>query len=316
MKDASLKSITKSKGRTMELDRRVNGSTKLTGLIGNPVEHTVSPVLHNTLFSMMGLNGIYIPLKPEKRSLGDAVTGLKAAGFIGFNVTIPFKEAILEYLDEASDEVRLLGTANTVHIRDGRLIGHNTDGDGFVRAFITQTGTDLKGKSICILGAGGTARTLAVKLAAEGAGRLCIINRTKSKADEIAEYINHGLAGMHKGRVTACTAAADSDQARSVLDQYDVIINTTSAGMYPDTDSSPVKEDIGFLSRPIVCDVIYNPAQTRFLSNARSKGCKTINGAGMLFYQGLRAFEIWNGVIVPERIVDELFAEFINYLTV
>ncbi len=300
----------------MELDKRVNGSTKLTGLIGNPVEHTVSPVLHNTLFTMMGMNGIYIPLKPGRESLGNAVAGLKAAGFTGFNVTIPFKEAILEYLDETSEEVRLLGTANTVHIKDGRLIGHNTDGDGFLRAFRKQTGTDTRGRTICILGAGGTARALAVKLAMEGADRICIINRTKTKADEIAEYINDSLTGVLKDPVKAFTADLDSDEARSVLDTFDIIVNTTSVGMHPVTDASPLKDDIMLMSKPIVYDVIYNPHETRLLKHARSKGCIAVNGAGMLYYQGLRAFEIWMGVDVPESIADELFAEFVNYLTV
>jgi shikimate dehydrogenase len=300
----------------MELDRRVNGTTKLTGLIGNPVEHTVSPVLHNTLFKIMGIDGIYIPLKPDRETLGNAVEGLKAAGFIGFNVTIPFKEAVLEYLDEASEEVRLLGTANTIQIRDGRLIGHNTDGSGFVRAFRKQTGTDLSGKDICILGAGGTARTLAVKLAMEGAGRICIINRTKERADEIAGYINQDPLGVLRNNTPASTAAAGSEEARSAIVSSDVIINTTSVGMHPDVGSSPLNNDVMLSPGQIVYDVIYNPSETRLLAYARSKGCKAVNGAGMLFYQGLKAFEIWTGLCVPENIVDELFEEFVNYLTV
>ncbi len=306
----------KVKGKDMELDKRVSGTTKLTGLIGNPVEHTVSPVLHNTLFNMMGQNGIYIPMKPDRRSLKDAVAGLKAAGFAGFNVTIPFKEAILEYLDESSEEVRLLGTANTVHIKDGRLIGHNTDGDGFIRAFEKQTGTSLKGKTVCILGAGGTAKALAVKIAIEGADRICIINRTKSKADEIAEYINRSLKSVLKNNAPACTADADSDEACSVIDQYEVIVNTTSVGMHPDIEASPLSDDIRFLSKPIVYDVIYNPPETMLLRQAASKGCMAVNGAGMLFYQGLRAFEIWMGTTVPESIVDDLLTEFLKYLAV
>ncbi len=300
----------------MELDKRVNGTTKLTGLLGNPVEHTVSPFLHNTLFNMMGLNGIYIPMKPDRRSLGDAVAGLKAAGFAGFNVTIPFKEAILEYLDESSEEVRILGTANTVHIKNGRLIGHNTDGHGFVRAFERQTGTSLKGKDVCVLGAGGTAKALAVKISIEGASRICIINRTRSKADEIAEYINTGLKSVLESNASAFTAAAGSDEARNVLEQFDVIINTTSVGMHPDINSSPLMDDIRFLSKPIVYDVIYNPAETVLLKYAASKGCRAVNGAGMLFYQGLRAFEIWMDVRVPENDADELLTEFLKYLTV
>ena len=298
----------------MKLDIRVNGSTKLTGLIGNPVEHTVSPVLHNTLFLRMGLNGIYIPIKPERDCLGQAVAGLKAAGFTGFNVTIPFKEAILEHLDDVSSEVRLLGTANTVHINKGRLVGYNTDGDGFIHGFRKQTGAELVGKSVCILGAGGTARTLAVKLAVEGADKICIINRTQSRANEIVSYINSGLPDGTVKTKFVRSAVAESNDAYDILNKYDVIINTTSVGMFPEVNKSPIKEDFEFISKPIVYDVIYNPAETKLIHNAKKNGCITANGTGMLFFQGLKAFEIWMGINVPENAVNDLWIEFLKYL--
>jgi len=296
----------------MILDKRVDGRTKLTGLIGNPVEHTVSPVIHNSLFSHLGINGVYLPLKTEATQLEAAVRGLAALGFTGFNVTIPYKEAICGLLDEADEEVKLLGTANTVRIRDGRLYGYNTDGTGFVTAFKKQTGTDFSGKKVCILGAGGTARTLAVKVVQEGAGRVCIINRTVSKAEVIAGYINNRLSAGSGLREPVFTLMPGTERAREILNSFDIIINTTSVGMFPNTDASPVEDDVEFLSKPIVYDVIYNPAETRFLAAARQKGCRVFNGAGMLLWQGIRAFEIWMEISVPDDVLQDLSASFLK----
>lgn len=300
----------------MILDKRTDGRTKLTGLIGNPVEHTVSPVIHNSLFSYMGINGIYVPLKVDASGLEAAVRGLAALGFTGFNVTIPYKEAVCRLLDEADGEVELLGAVNTVRIRRGRLYGYNTDGEGFVTAFKKQTGTGFSGKKICILGAGGTARTLAIKAVQEGAGEVCIINRTVSKAEEIAGYINGKLLEGSRPGKPVLPLASGAEQAHAAIDEADIIINATSVGMFPDTDANPVDDSVEYRSKPIAYDVIYNPVETRFLRMARMKGCRTYNGACMLFYQGIRAFEIWMGTKVPDDISGELLTSFLKYLGV
>lgn len=296
----------------MQLDRRINGTTKLTGLIGNPVEHTVSPELHNSLFHYLGINGIYVPLRVPAGGLKDAVKGLKASGFTGFNVTIPYKKDIIECVDEVSEEVKLLGTANTVKINEGRLFAYNTDAEGFVRAFSEQTGTGFKQKSVCVLGAGGTAKTLTMKIAMEGAAKLCIINRTGEKAAELAEEVNRvqGKSGMPK----IIAAASDTAEALEMLSSCDIIVNTTSAGMHPDIERSPIQQNFVFHSRQMVYDVIYNPTQTRLLAQAKSSGCKTFNGAGMLFYQGVRAFEIFLDTVIPEKISSCLSTEFLKFL--
>lgn len=298
----------------MHLDMRITGTTKLTGLIGNPVEHTVSPVLHNSLFNAMGINGVYVPLRVHTGNLKDAVRGLKASEFIGFNVTIPYKEEILEYVDEVSEEVKQLGTANTVKIVNGKLYGFNTDADGFVRAFQNQTGTSFKQKCVCVLGAGGTAKALSVKIAMEGASKVNIINRTVSRAIELAEVVNKALANSGCSETAAFPYSLGTVEVNQLLSSCDIIVNTTSAGMHPDIDSSPVQQDFNFNSRQIVYDVIYNPAITKLLANAKACGCKTFNGAGMLFYQGLRAFEIWMDTTVPNKISTDLSAEFFKYL--
>jgi shikimate dehydrogenase len=300
----------------MQLDMRVNGLTKLTGLIGNPVEHTVSPTLHNSLFSAAGCNGIYLPIKVQADRLKDAVYGLKAAGFIGFNVTIPYKGAILEFLDEISEEAALLEAVNTVKIDGDRLIGTNTDGDGFLRAFHGETGEGFEGSSVCILGAGGTARTLAIKIALKGAGKICIINRTKSSADELAGKINGIVGSMTESKRTTAISAekAGSNEAMTALMQCDIIINATSVGMHPYSDVCPLDDSFPFRREQIIYDVIYNPAETKLMALARRKGCLAVNGAGMLFYQGVKAFENWMGSIVPEKELSDLYAVFLKYL--
>lgn len=300
----------------MHLDMRINGTTKLTGLIGNPVEHTVSPVLHNSLFNALGINGIYVPLKVPSGCLKDAVMGLKASGFAGFNVTIPYKEEVLDCVDEVSIEAKLLGAVNTVKIDEGRLYGFNTDADGFIRAFYKQTGTGFEKKHVCLLGAGGTAKALAVKIALEGAKSIGIINRTEIKAIEIAANVNRVPADNGCTGKMALAAVSDTVEAVRMLNECDIIINTTSVGMHPNIDSCPLQQGFIFRSKQIVYDVIYNPIQTKLLANASANGCKTVNGAGMLFYQGIKAFEIILDTVVPEELSANLSTEFLKYLGV
>lgn len=299
----------------MRLDTRVSGKTKLTGLIGNPIEHTVSPVLQNSLFSMMGIDGIYIPIRVPGGKLEEALRGLSACGFSGLNVTIPYKEEILQYLDEISEEAVLLGAANTIRLSDGKLYGYNTDGQGFLRAFREQTGEDFEGKTVCIIGAGGTARALSVKIATAGAERITIINRTPERAQELSSSVSRLLCERGFDRAALAPLALESEEAAEALEKCDIIINTTPAGMYPNTDSSPLKDDFRFRREQTVYDVIYNPAETKLLANAKRSGCRTANGAGMLFYQGVRAFEIWTGTQIPKQKLKDLSFEFLKYLT-
>lgn len=323
----------------MNLDFRVNGLTKMTGLLGNPVEHTISPVLQNSLFSSTGINGIYLPLKVPEGCLSDVVNGLRAVGFVGFNVTIPYKRAIIEYLDEISEEAELLGAVNTVKIERGRLLGYNTDGDGFMRAFSEQAGTDFAQKKVCILGAGGTARALAIRIALEGADKIHIINRTLLGAKMLAEKINQvmGRRGHAKktdtcdapteaiesivmdspptaAAITASVAEAGSLESVRVLEQCDIIINATSVGMHPEMNACPLEEGFSFRQEQIIYDVIYNPTETKLMTLARRRGCTAVNGAGMLFYQGVKAFEIWMGSIIPVKKLNELSKVFLEYL--
>ena len=273
------------------MKKHINGRTKILGIIGDPIEHSFSPYIHNTLCNQLDLNYSYVPFKVSSENLHDAVKGLKAVGIVGFNVTIPHKKNIIRYLDNVSKEALLMGAVNTVKNVEGRLYGYNTDGEGFIRS-LYEEGVYVKGKNIIILGAGGAARGVGIKMALEGAESIVILNRTVERAYEISSIINDNIRGVSKHDVLN----------REILLHYgqscDILINTTPLGMYPDVDSCPV-DDMDFLhSGIVVCDLIYNPFKTIFLKKAEEKGCKVINGLGMLLFQGINSFQIWTGVKV------------------
>jgi len=279
----------------------VSGRTKIAGLLGNPVEHSVSPQLHNTISMCMGHDIIYVPFKVEKNDLEYAVNGLRAINVIGFNVTIPYKSDIIKYLDDVSDEALLIGAVNTVKNEKGRLIGYNTDAEGFRRSFVGETGYGFKNKRVAVIGAGGAARAIAMKVALDGAEHIDIANRTVSKALELSEFISE-KTGIHVRALSMNEA-----EERNILCQNEIIINTTSLGMYPEMDKCPVNDFSCFGKNHVFYDIIYNPLKTKLMKEAEKQGCKVINGLGMLIYQGIYAYEIWTGSKLPETIKDELF---------
>lgn len=287
------------------LEDRISGKTKVICLIGNPVEHSVSPLLHNTISREVGIDLTYAAFKVENSELGEAVKGLKALNVIGFNVTVPYKKEIMKFLDENSKNALLVGAVNTVKIMDGRLYGYNTDADGFLRSYKDETGVGLNKKIVVILGAGGASRAVAVKSAMDGASEIHIINRTLSKASEIAEVINNNI------RKCAYIHSSEKTEALDIVKTADVIINCTTLGMYPETNESPLPCGL-FNSNQVVCDIIYNPAKTKLLSDAEKAGAKVMNGLGMLFYQGISAYEIWTGIKIGDEMLGELKEAFIN----
>ncbi len=265
----------------MEIEKRVNGKTKLIGVIGNPIEHTMSPQLQNTIFSAIGENCIYVPFHIEKDDLEDAVKGFKALNAVGFNITVPFKKDIMKYLDEISDKAVIIDAVNTVKISNGRLTGYNTDAEGFSRAFKSESNLDFKDKKVILIGAGGAACSVAVQLVMEGAKSVGIINRTVSKAESIASKINKNF-----GFKIECYKPDDS-RASEAFKQADIIVNATSVGMYPETENMPISTVYSFSEGQIVFDLVYKPQKTMFLKKAGDAGCKIINGTGMLFHQAV-----------------------------
>jgi len=286
----------------------VTGKTCLAGLLGDPVEHSVSPQIHNTLSSLTGIDMVYVPFRVRENDLGAFVQGIKSANVIGFNVTVPYKQRIMGFLDHIDEEAEILGAVNTVKNDDGKLCGYNTDGEGFVRSIEKETGTTLQGKKILLIGAGGAARAIGIKAAIRGAKRITVVNRTVEKAEGLAEDIN-------KIAAAGADAAGIEDFKKSrAIGDYDVIVNTTSVGMYPDVDSSPLDDMTAFEKGKIVYDVIYNPFKTRFLLMAEKMGCKTLNGLGMLINQGIGAYEIWTGIKVSEEITRGMHEALAKYL--
>ncbi|MCL7746887.1 shikimate dehydrogenase [Halalkalibacter alkaliphilus] len=263
---------------------------KVFGLLGHPVGHSMSPNIHNDAFNQIGIEATYHAFDVEPEFVKEAVHGIRALQIAGCNVTVPHKVAVMEYLDEIDEEARLIGAVNTIVNQNGKLIGYNTDGRGFVQSLIEELNEDLKDKRLLLIGAGGAARGVATALMLYGIRHLAITNRTIEKADPIVQ-----LAKTLK----TPAEAVDRAQAEKSLDEYDVIINTTSVGMSPNIEDMPL--DLGNLKREaVVCDLIYNPLETKLLKVAKKEGATTINGVGMFVNQAALSFEHWNGV-TPDR---------------
>ena len=292
----------------MRIDNRVSGKTKLVGVIGCPIEHSISPQLHNTISKKLGVDLIYVPFRVEKADLEQGVKGLKALNLIGFNVTIPYKKEIMKYIDDNTKEALLMGAVNTVKNIEGRFYGYNTDAEGFSRAYKEAAGSGFRGKRVAILGAGGVARAIAVKIAMEGAGRITIINRSIEKALDITEIINNNYEPVAK-------AYSNTDPlSYKLFSESEIIINATPAGMYPEMNATPIINEMKFSKEQIIYDTIYNPVKTKLLIAAEKADAKAINGLGMLFYQGIFAYEIWTGIKIKEEIAKDLYISFIRIL--
>ncbi len=272
----------------------ITSTTKICALIGDPVEHSLSPILHNTAFQLLGLNYVYLCLRVRSVALGPAIEGVKSLGLLGFNVTIPHKVAVMTYLDEIDPLAKDIGAVNTVVNRSGRLIGYNTDGLGGLRA-LEEAGVTLTGKKVVLLGAGGAARALSFSIAPL-ADRLVILNRTKAKAVTLAS----NLQKRFDKKILSGTLTRDT-LLTEMLDA-DVLINSTSVGMHPKHEECVVDEDL-LHSRVTVFDAVYNPIETRLLREAKSVGAKTVGGLSMLVHQGALAFKIWTGVTPPIKVM-------------
>lgn len=257
---------------------------KIYGVIGDPIAHSISPAIQNDAFTHQELDCIYHPFHITPENLSDAVKGMKAIGIAGFNITIPHKTAIIPYLDEVDELAATIGAVNTVSYQDGKYIGYNTDAMGFYKALSDQI-SNLTEKKILVIGAGGAARAIYFTLLSHGAISVDITNRTLEKAEAL-------IADCPFEKQSAALTLL---QAEEKLADYDVIIQTTSAGMSPHLDAMPFS--IRNLSEgSFVSDIIYNPLETKLLKEAKQKGADVQNGLDMLVYQAALAFQIWTGI--------------------
>lgn len=265
----------------------MDSHTVLYGVIGDPIRHSKSPVMLNRAFREAGINGAYGAFHVTPDRLGEAIAGIRALGFRGLNVTIPHKIEVMNYLDEIDEGARAIGAVNTIVNEGGRLIGHNTDGIGYVRSLKEEAEPDLAGKRIVVVGTGGAARGIVWALARENPAAIVLVNRTAERARELAAFFDPRLV-----------TALPWESLREACADADVVINTTSVGMSPNVVATPL--DPQWL-RPgaVASDLIYNPLTTTFLRKAAERGCRIHGGLGMFVYQGAYAFEYWTGQPAP-----------------
>ncbi len=277
----------------------ISSKTKLLCLIGNPVEHSVSPQMHNAAFKELNLDFAHVSFKVEENELSDAIKGIKALGIKGGNVTIPHKTSVMKFLDDCNELSKDIGAVNTFVNDNGKLRGFNTDGIGALRA-LEENGISPKNKKVIIVGAGGASKAIAYVIAKENPAEIVVLNRTIDKAKLIADRINE------KGNVKALELI--SKNLKSELKDADILINCSSVGMYPNVHETPVPKE--FLNKnAAVMDVIFNPLETRLLKEAKSVGAKAINGVGMLVNQGVLAFKIWTGKKAPAELMRKVAIE-------
>lgn len=280
----------------------ITGHTGFLGLLGSPVSHSISPAMHNAAFEALGLDYVYLCFNVDTTNLETAVNGLKELGVKGFNCTYPDKNLMCSLCDELSPAAKMIGAVNTVLNDNGRLIGHNTDGTGYMMS-VKDAGYDIIGKKMTLLGAGGASSAICAQAALDGVSEIdvySIKDEFWSRAENLVDSINKN---------TNCKVSLyefnDSTSFKKSVDESAILTNGTSVGLAPNSDRCPVS-DLSVL-RPglIVSDVIYNPAQTKLLTLAKDAGCHTFNGMYMLLYQGARAFEIWTGKEMPIDLIKE-----------
>lgn len=271
----------------------ISGKTQVYGIFGFPVGHSFSPGMHNAAFEKLGLDGCYVPFAVPPDRLADAVRAIIPLGLRGLNVTVPHKERVIPYLDELSEEARLTGTVNTIEIQGGRLIGHTTDGRGFLRSLREEAGFVPRGKRFVLLGSGGAGRAVAFSLALAGARQIAVRDVDEGKARLLAQDI---------AEKTGCKAIAlTSEMLAGYCHESECLINATPLGLKK-ADPLPLNKSCISKSH-LVCDLVYNPPATALLAVAKRNGAKTLRGLGMLLYQGVVAFEIWTGKKAPVEVM-------------
>jgi len=291
---------------------KISGKTRLLGLIGWPVEHSFSPAMHNAAAADLGLDAVYVPLPVRPGRVATAVRGLAALGFLGANVTVPHKQAVIPFLDEVGPAAQAIGAVNTIKVAENvqdedegppSLIGRNTDAAGFM-ADLEQRDVSVGGRDCLVLGAGGAARAVAYALAQAG-GRVHVLARRPEQAEELASDLRPHLAGAAPAARPWEAMGETAEKAAAPL-----IVNATPVGMHPAEDASPWPQEVPFPAGTFVYDLIYNPRETALVREARAAGRAAAGGLGMLLYQGALAFEMWTGRKPRLHVMEDALARF------
>ena len=281
----------------------IDSETKVVGIIGNPVRHSLSPIMHNRAFSHLGLNWVYLSFEVEPGRARSAIEGARDLGMVGLNVTMPFKMEAVEWVDIKDGSVILTDSLNTVLFKGGKIMGFNTDGIGFLNS-LREKSISLQGRKVLLIGAGGAARAVAFVVAQQEVARLTILNRTPQKTHRLAQELR-----SFKPETEINTASYDLDLAL-VMGDSDLIINATSVGM-KDRPGIPIPTD-DIDQRHIVYDLVYWPLRTELLKGSEERGARIVSGLEMLIHQGAESFRIWTGVEFPIPIVREELTEYLK----
>lgn len=286
------------------MDRIITGHTQLTGLLGSPVAHSISPMMHNEAFAQLGLDYAYLAFDVNEEELETAIEGLRAMKVKGFNLTMPNKNRMCHLCDKLSPVAQITGAVNTVVNENGIFVGHTTDGIGYMES-VKEAGVNIIGEKITVLGAGGAATSIIVQAAFDGVAEISIFNQ-KSKSYERMEGIISQLTEQTNCKLNLFTYDSQ-DILRKELTESILLVNTTPVGMAPNIEDSLITDTTMFHSKLTVSDIIYNPEETKLLRLAKETGCKTFNGLHMLLYQGAAAFKLWTGQEMPIEIIKEKY---------
>ena len=281
---------------------KINGYTRICGVMGNPVEHTMSPAIHNTLADALGENLVYVPFRVPEGHAGEAVRGAYALNLLGVNVTVPYKREVMPFLKEIDPLAEKIGAVNTLVRVSGGFKGYNTDMPGLYRAMCGD-GVTLEGEKVLILGAGGVARAVAILAAEKGAEQILLLNRTAQKAVQIAEEVNRMTGGR------SAEGRSLEDYKRLPEGERYLAIQATNVGMYPETGRAVIEDEAFYKRVHTGYDLVFNPAQTRFMSLVKGSGGRAFNGLKMLLYQGIIAYELWTGAQVDRTLADRAYEE-------
>lgn len=279
---------------------RIKGDTKIAGIFGDPIGHTLSPAMHNAAFGALGLNALYVPFHVRSAPPGElkaAVEGIRALGLLGVNVTIPHKEKVLKFLDEIEPHAMDLGAVNTIVNKDGKLVGYNTDGAGYLLSLRDETGFRAARKRVVIIGAGGAARSILYSILAAKPVSVVIANRTLKRAETLARSF---ARKFNSSDISA--AALDRRALFGHFTNADLVVNTTSTGMMGKGELDLPLEALP--ARAVVSDIVYRPLRTGLIKGAEKRGLKTHAGLGMLVRQGAIGFELWTGKKAPISVME------------
>ena len=288
------------------MKKDITGHTRLLCLLGDPVSHSISPAMHNLSFETLNLDYVYLAFKTTIDEFENTVATLKQVGARGFNCTMPCKRIAAEKCDELSPAAKFMNSVNTVVIEDGKLIGHNTDGVGYMRS-VVDAGHDIIGKQMTLLGSGGASSAILAQAALDGLTNINLFARKGNSWNVIEKQVNQ-INAETNCKVTLNELADETTLKKSIADSA-ILVNGSSVGMAPNTDGCLIPDTSFFHPELIVSDVIYNPRKTKLLTLAESAGLSTFNGMYMLLYQGAEAFKIWTGQEMPVDLVKrELFS--------